>query len=308
VIADGYHAPASHPFSLRQLQYAIAVADEPSFRRAAAKCRVSQPSLSAQLAQLEGVLGVRLFERDRRRVLVTAAGKDIVERARRLLADADALLDAGKRASDPFVGTLRVGVIPTTPVRAAEHRAASAEAIPWLTMAWREDKTDVPAAALQAGELTPRRWPWRRRSATSIAKSSPTTSPCSPCGTAIRWHARRRRSDVGAAGPGAAPRRRALLPRPGARRLHDGRARGASSAPSLTTLVQMVAGGSGVTLLPQLVVPTERRERGSPAPDRAVAAHRNDRARGASDPRSGPRCEIGSVMRDAYPHDRRRAG
>ena len=54
------HLPP-HPFSLRQLQYAVAVADELSFRRAAARCRVSQPSLSAQLAQLEDVLGVRLF-------------------------------------------------------------------------------------------------------------------------------------------------------------------------------------------------------------------------------------------------------
>ena len=62
------------PFTLRQLQYAIAVAESRSFRRAAERCHVSQPSLSAQLAQLESVLGVTLFERNRRRVLVTPAG------------------------------------------------------------------------------------------------------------------------------------------------------------------------------------------------------------------------------------------
>ena len=67
--------------SLRQLQYAVAVADTLSFRAAAERCHVAQPSLSAQLAQLEDALGVRLFERDRRRVLPTTAGRDLVERA-----------------------------------------------------------------------------------------------------------------------------------------------------------------------------------------------------------------------------------
>ena len=58
---------APHPFTTRQLQYAVAVAGARSFRKAALLCGVSQPSLSAQLAQLETALGVRLFERDRRR-------------------------------------------------------------------------------------------------------------------------------------------------------------------------------------------------------------------------------------------------
>jgi LysR family hydrogen peroxide-inducible transcriptional activator len=69
-----------HPLSLRQLQYAVAVADARSFRRAAERCRVAQPSLSAQIAQLEAGLGVRLFERDRRRVAPTHAGQEILDR------------------------------------------------------------------------------------------------------------------------------------------------------------------------------------------------------------------------------------
>jgi len=93
-------------FTLRQLQYVVAVADELSFRRAAERCHVSQPSLSAQLAQLEDALGVRLFERDRRKVILTAAGGDLVARARRLLVDADDLVAAGRRASDPLSGAL----------------------------------------------------------------------------------------------------------------------------------------------------------------------------------------------------------
>lgn len=104
---------APHPFTLRQLQYVVAVAETLSFRKAAEKCHVSQPSLSAQIAQLEDVLGVRLFERDRRRVLLTTVGKELVERARRLLVETDALEEAARRAGDPLSGALRLGIIPT---------------------------------------------------------------------------------------------------------------------------------------------------------------------------------------------------
>ena len=64
--------------SLRQLEYLVALAETLSFRRAAEACFVSQPALSTQIAKLESQLGVRLFERDRRTVLITAAGKEAV--------------------------------------------------------------------------------------------------------------------------------------------------------------------------------------------------------------------------------------
>src|SRR5260370_41997483 len=90
------------PFTARQLQYAVAVADTRSFRRAAALCGGSQPSLSAQLGLLEVALGVRLFERDRRRVLPTAAGDELITRARRVLVETDDLLGAAPRLGDPL--------------------------------------------------------------------------------------------------------------------------------------------------------------------------------------------------------------
>src|SRR5688572_19973277 len=99
-----------HAFTLRQLQYAVAVADALSFRRAAERCHVSQPSLSAQLAQLETALGVRLFERDRRRVLPTSAGRELLDRARTLLVGADELQAGAGALVDPLAGALRVGV------------------------------------------------------------------------------------------------------------------------------------------------------------------------------------------------------
>src|SRR5882672_3416596 len=105
--------PRPHAFSLRQLQYAVVLAETLSFRKAASACHVSQPSLSAQIAQLEQGLGAQLFERDRRRVLVTRAGEALVEQARIVLREADALADVAARASDPFAGTLRAGILPT---------------------------------------------------------------------------------------------------------------------------------------------------------------------------------------------------
>src|SRR3989442_3376963 len=102
-----------HPFSLRQLQYAVAVADTGGFRKAAQLCHVSQPSLSAQLAQLEEALGVRIFERDRRRVLVTPAGYEMLARAPRVLLEAEDLVAASSRLPDPLCGTPRIRVIAT---------------------------------------------------------------------------------------------------------------------------------------------------------------------------------------------------
>ncbi|NUM68737.1 LysR family transcriptional regulator, partial [candidate division KSB1 bacterium] len=125
------------PFTLRQLQYAVAVADSLSFRKAAESCHVSQPSLSAQLAQMEEALGVRLFERDRRRVLVTAAGRKIIERARLILRETVDLLESAHRSADPLSGTLRIGVISTlSPYLLPRLTAALREAYPRLTVLW----------------------------------------------------------------------------------------------------------------------------------------------------------------------------
>ncbi len=100
-------------FSLRQIQYVVAVAELRSFRRAAERCHVSQPSLSAQIAEIEAALGVQLFERDRRGVMITTAGSELIERMRRVLVEADDVSKAARRFLDPLAGTLRIGVIPT---------------------------------------------------------------------------------------------------------------------------------------------------------------------------------------------------
>jgi LysR family transcriptional regulator, hydrogen peroxide-inducible genes activator len=296
-----------HPFSLRQLQYIVAVADELSFRRAATKCRVSQPSLSAQLAHLEDVLGVRLFERDRRRVLVTAPGKDIVERARRLLVDADAILDAGKRASDPFVGTLAVGIIPTIAPYALPTIAPRLRAkFPELTLAWREDKTDSLVRALEAGELDAAILALEAEIGDvdheliaddpfvlAMLPDNPLAKKTTPVQTSEL-----RGSEVLLLDDGHCFRDQALDVCTMAR-AHEGEFR----ATSLTTLVQMVAGGSGVTLLPELAVATEAARAGLVVrPMSSSQAHRTIalvwRKRSPLTPALH---EMGTAMREAFP-------
>lgn len=103
----------SPDFSLRQLQYAVAVAETGGFGSAAERCGVSQPSLSAQVAKLEDVLGVRLFERDARGVELTEAGRRLLVTLRSALAAASEVEIAAATLRDPYAIPLRVAVIPT---------------------------------------------------------------------------------------------------------------------------------------------------------------------------------------------------
>src|SRR5580692_9620238 len=146
--------PALNDVSLRQLQYVVAVADTLGFHKAAARCAVSQPTLSAQVQQLESVLGVRIFERDRRRVLVTSAGADIVARARRVLVEVDDLIAEAARLREPFAGTLRIGVIPTVaPYLLPEVMPRIGAKYPRLALVFREDKTADILRLLAEGKL-----------------------------------------------------------------------------------------------------------------------------------------------------------
>lgn len=293
--------------SLRQLQYAVALADTLSFRAAAERCRVAQPSLSAQLAQLEHALGVRLFERDRRRVLLTAAGRALVERARRVLREADDLMEAAARAGDPLSGRLAIGVIPTiSPYLLPAAAPALRKAYPRLSVVWREEKTadlmrgvregalDAALLALEAdiGEV--------EREVIARDAFVLATPARHPLGTA------------------AGPARLAELREVPVLLLDDGhcfreqalavcsRARVRESefrATSLSTLAQMVASGAGVTLLPRLAVPTEAARTGlrtralvEPAPQRTIGLVWR---RGC--PTASALREVAATIRAAYP-------
>ena len=92
------------PMNLRDLRYLVALADERHFGKAAERCFVSQPTLSAQIRKLEDYLGVPLVERQPKRVALTATGEKVVQRARVLLQEADAIVGAGQDRSRPALG------------------------------------------------------------------------------------------------------------------------------------------------------------------------------------------------------------
>jgi LysR family hydrogen peroxide-inducible transcriptional activator len=273
---------APPPFSLRQLQYAVAIADTLSFRRAAERCRVAQPSLSAQVGELEGALGVRLFERDRRRVLVTTAGHELVARARVVLREAEDLVEQARRAGDPLVGTLRLGVIPTiSPYLLPRLTTAFRAGFPRLTALWTEDRTETLVRGLDAGALDAALLALEADigdleheivGVDPFVLATPLKHALGARATPVR-PAELRDADVLLLDDGHCFRDQALSFCATAK-AHELEFR----ATSLSTLAQMVAGGAGVTLLPSLAVPTEAKRAAlrlrafaAPAPKRTIA-------------------------------------
>lgn len=271
-----------HPFTLRQLQYLVAVAEQRSFRKAADLCHVAQPSLSAQIAGMEGALGVTFFERGPRQVRVTEAGEQVVARARRLLAEAEELLQACGGLGDPFRGAWRLGIIPTVaPYLLPELSRHLRQAFPELAVQWSEDRTAQLTALLDRGELD----------GALLALESDISG---------LEHAVIGEDPFVLALPKAHPlsRRRGPVP---ARLLEDesvllledghcfrdqalricaqsGAQELAFRATSLSTLAQMTAQGTGVTLLPRLSLGVENRQGelailrlGEPEPYRTLA-------------------------------------
>lgn len=270
------------PFTLRQLQYACAVAEHLSFRRAAEVCHVAQPSLSAQVAELEEALGVQLFERDRRRVLVTARGQALLDRARAVLLQADDLGDAAKRVADPFTGTLRIGVIPTiAPYLVPAATAGVRAAFPKLTIAWIEDKTHILMAELSTGGIDGAVLALEAELGDvehAVIASDPFVLVAPPSHPLVQRSTpipprELRAADMLLLDEGHCLRQQALEV------CTQVKAREAEfRATSLSTLVQLVVQGAGVTLLPSLALGTETsraelgiRQIAAPAPARTIA-------------------------------------
>jgi LysR family hydrogen peroxide-inducible transcriptional activator len=143
-----------HLPSLQQLRYLVALADELHFGRAAAVCNVTQSTLSNGIKELETDLGVALAERTRRSVLMTGAGLEIAERARKLLADASDLADAAKHQSGHLRGGLRVGVIPTIgPFLLPPSLPILKQRFPELKVYLREELSDSLLEGLKSARL-----------------------------------------------------------------------------------------------------------------------------------------------------------
>jgi LysR family transcriptional regulator, hydrogen peroxide-inducible genes activator len=139
---------------LKDLRYLVAVADQRHFGRAAARCFVSQPTLSAQLKKLEQSLGVQLIERAPHNVSLTAAGEAIVARARRILEASDEMVALARSQRDPLAGRLRVALLPTIgPYLLPRIAALIRKALARLELRLYEQQTAPMLEKLHRGEL-----------------------------------------------------------------------------------------------------------------------------------------------------------
>ncbi|MGH8217013.1 MAG: LysR substrate-binding domain-containing protein [Steroidobacteraceae bacterium] len=241
---------------LKDLRYLVAVADTGHFGRAAERCFVSQPTLSAQLKKLESYLAVQLIERQPKRATLTEAGAAIVARSREMLRASEEVLELARSHRDPLAGRLRVGFIPTVgPYLLPQIAPAARKALPRLTLLLYEYRTEPLLERLRAGELDlgilalpvetdglqvrelfdepflvalPHDHPLARRASLGVDDLAEEPLLLLEEGHCLRDQAL------------------AVCNRAGAQERQDFR------ATSLETLRQMVASGAGITLLPQL--------------------------------------------------------
>lgn len=280
---------------LKDLRYLVAVADSRHFGRAAERCCVSQPTLSAQLKKLEQYLGVQLIERQPNNVTLTDAGEQIVSRARRILEASDEVVSLARVHRDPLAGRLRVALIPTIgPYLLPRVTQTIHKKLPRLELRLYEHQTGPLLERLLAGEVDlgilalpveleglvarelyrepfavalPEAHRLGRRETLSLADLKNETLLLLEDGHCLRDQALE------------------VCSRAGIHEWQDFR------ATSLETLRQMVATGAGVTLLPELASrgPYDHvkgvliRPFSKPAPSRQVGAvWRKTTARGAA--------------------------
>lgn len=264
---------------MRHLRYFDALAREGHFGRAAELCAISQPALSVQIRELESLFGVALVERGGRRIALTPVGAAVAARAGDILRSVDELGDLARSGAGALTGQLRLGLIPTiAPYLFPAIFARVAREWPGLDLRPREAITRRLVEDLRAGRLD------------AAIVALPISEP------ALAEHALFEEEFVlvrpaaearaPAPGPEQLARMRLLLLEEG----HCFREQALSwcvrsPAPprdlieggSLSTLVQMVGAGIGVTLIPRMAVPLETRSGGiavtrlpAPAPRRRV--------------------------------------
>ncbi|MEU4682278.1 hydrogen peroxide-inducible genes activator [Streptomyces xinghaiensis] len=271
--------------TLAQLRAFAAVAEHLHFRDAAADIGMSQPALSGAVSALEEALGVRLLERTTRKVLLTPAGARLAARARTVLESVGAFLEEAEAARAPFTGALRLGVIPTVaPYLLPTVLRLVRDRYPHLDLQVHEEQTASLLHGLGRGrlDLLLLAVPLGAAGVTELPLFDEDFVLATPSGHPLAGRSGIPRQalrdlDLLLLDEGHCLRDQALdICREAGRR--DG-ARATTSAAGLSTLVQLVAGGLGVTLLPRtaLCVETGRSTRlaagsfADPAPSRRIA-------------------------------------
>lgn len=247
--------------TMKHLRYFEALARHRHFGRAAEACAISQPALSLQIKELEDILGTPLVERGARQIQLTALGESFAPRARDILRAVDELAMLGRAASGPMSGQLRIGVIPTVaPYLLPRVVKALTSRFPALDLRPREAVTRRLIDDLTEGRLD-----------TAIV-ALPVSEPGLVEQPLFReeFLLVRPREDAGkpAPSPDMLREMRLLLLEEGHCfrdqalsfcKMSPGIARDMMDGSSLSTLVQMVGAGIGVTLVPQMAIPIETR-------------------------------------------------
>ncbi len=254
--------------TLTELKYVVAVARERHFGRAAEACFVSQPTLSVAIKKLEQELDVKIFERGTSEVSVTPLGEQIVRQAQQVIEQAQAIREIAKAHKDPLSGPLRLGVIYTIgPYLLPDLVRVSIERTPQMPLMLQENFTARLLEQLRTGELD----------AAIMAEPFPDTGLAvaplydEPFMVAVpRSHALAKRKSIPAEelkhetmlllGTGHCFRDHVLEVCPEYARFSSEAEgiRKSFEGSSLETIKYMVASGMGVTVVPQLSVPSAR--------------------------------------------------
>ncbi len=140
--------------SVRQMRHFVALKDHENFSRAAEVCLVEQSSLSASIRELENLLGRQVVERTKRQVTFTPLGNELAERFRRILRDTEDSVDLVAASEAPLSGELRLGVIPTIgPFLLPRLLPQMRKDYPELRLYLREEQTEAVLTKLRSGDL-----------------------------------------------------------------------------------------------------------------------------------------------------------
>lgn len=266
-------------FTLKQLRYFEAVARQGHFGRAADTCAISQPALSAQIATLESALGLQLFERSARQVRLTPFGEQFETRARDILRSSEALAEFARSAGGTALTRLRIGIIPTiAPYLLPSIIGHITAAHPEIDLLVRETMTHKLIQELSDGKLD--------CAIVALPVSEPAFTEVSLFDEAMMLVRPARDAERPVPDMDTLAQMKLLLLEEGHCfrdqalsfcALRNTLPREGLDGSSLTTLVQMVGAGIGVTLIPEMAVPVEARSAqvhvarmGAPHPKRTV--------------------------------------
>jgi len=247
--------------TLRQLRYFDALARHGHFGRAAEACSISQPALSMQIKEMEEALGGLLLERSARQVALTRFGEDLAQRVRDILRSVDELGDFARASRDRLAGRLRIGMIPTiAPYLLPRIIGNLTRMHPELDIQVRETLTPKLIRELAEGRLDTAivALPVSEPSFTEVALFSENfllVRPRKDEGTPVPSSEMLREMRLLLLEEGHCFRDQALS----FCKTQSSQPREMLDANSLSTLVQMVSAGIGVTLIPEMAMPVETR-------------------------------------------------